>query len=439
MPGPSITNLSSELNIIVQFGDVIFTHADLLNFSLNNKLNERPFGEFTLVDRNSDFVKTKSGDFGAVFFSNTSDGKGEKVGLLEFIVDELVQETIVASNTIYKIKWSAGNKQQLKKHTRAFSGISIDAVDEVFSFYDTSNITYPAGAPRPTDVMTWRNIQEDMWQQLDTIIEKSFLRNDYLFWAWDEVNNTFRVSSLRTEASAQDRYIIIQSSDALTSTEAGKVFLENPDTTIWQYSRHKRLNDLGKNRDKLFPNVAFSGIRDADILTADMKQATFSEFLREVGDDKQDEVLESTGLDEDTDVFGELDVRRHWPNNIHKLYSFADIYRDYKLATYPKIIFVQLHNNVGPPIGSKVTLIKMGDDYKVAGLSLDEEFSDSFIVFQKLITYTPVNKLTSKGGANKNEAIVITLKLISDNFAGNGVEHVTQVFEQINKRKRITS
>ena len=68
MSGSSSNNLISEFSIVIQFGGLIFTHADLLDFSYRNKINERPYGEFLLVDRNSDFVETKSGDFGQMMF-----------------------------------------------------------------------------------------------------------------------------------------------------------------------------------------------------------------------------------------------------------------------------------------------------------------------------------------------------------------------------------
>lgn len=138
MPGLTANNLSSELNIILQFNGVLFTHADLLNFSYNNKINGRPFGEFLLVDRNSDFVRATSGDFGQLFFSNTTDVKAEKFSVLDFIIDGITRENTIAANNVFKIKWSSGDKRQLTKKTRSFSGISIDALEEVFSFFNAS-------------------------------------------------------------------------------------------------------------------------------------------------------------------------------------------------------------------------------------------------------------------------------------------------------------
>jgi len=431
MPGAATTNLDSELNIVIQFGEILITHADLLRFEYSNAINTVPSGQFTLIDKNSDFVKAKSGDFGRIIFTNTTDVATDKFSSIEFIVDDIIQEDVVAANSVYRLMWSAGNKAQLKKKTRSFSGNSVDAMAEVFNIMEIENNPYPSDASKPTDRMVWRNIQENMWDQLDTIVSKSFLKNDYLFWAWDDVNNKFKISSLGLEKEYEDRFILTQSSESVTSTSAGKAFLDNPNFTIWQYDKQKTMNDLGKHREKLFPNVSFSGIRGSKLLTAGVKQASFSELLTEMGDIKQNEVMEASGLDDKTDTFGNLKIKRHWPNNTHNLYSFADIYRNYKISTYAKIIMVQTYNNVGPALGSKVSVIKMGDDYRIRGLSLDVDFSDAFIVQEKLISYNPVTDLSPTGPKNVNLEFVTTLKLVSDNFAGTGEEHIAKIFKQL--------
>jgi uncharacterized protein (UPF0147 family) len=434
MPGPSSTNLDSELNIVIQFGNNVITHADLLDFEVHNAINEIPSGQFLLIDKNADLDSLKSGDFGVIIFTNTSSDKTEKMSALTFIIDEIINEDVVAANAVIRIRWSAGNKEQLKKKTRSFSGNSADAITDIFEVSNAKKISFP-DVPKPTDNMVWRYVQENMWEQLFSAVNKSFFRNDYLFWAWDDVNDAFKISSLNIEDSVEDRYIIMQSTGAMSSTEMSKVNLDNPKFTIWYYDGNRQMNDLGRNKDKLFPNVSFSGIRDTDLLSTGLRKATFSEMLREIGDTKYDDVLKSTDMNEVDDVFGDFKMRRHWPNNVHKMYSFADIYREYKISTCCKVLSVRIYNNVGPSLGSKVTVFKASDDYLVRGMSMDVNFSDKYYVQEKLIIYKPSSELTPRGPKTSNKPLVTILKLISDNFAKTGEEHIAKISKQLESFK----
>jgi len=434
MPGPSSTNLDSDLNIVIQFSNNVITHADLLEFEVNNAINTIPTGQFLFIDRNADYVALKSGNTGTIIFTNTNDDKTEKMSALEFIIDEIINEEVISANAVKRVMWSAGNRAQIKKKTRSFSGNSADAVTDIFEDSTTNKISFP-DAPKPTDNMVWRFVQENMWEQLSSVISKSFFRNDYLFWAWDDVNDAFKISSLNMEDSVQDRYIMMQSINAMSSTESAKINIDNPKFTIWYYDAQRQMNDLGRNADKVFPNISFSGIRDTELLSAGLRKATFSEMLREIGDTKYDEILKFTDMNEADGVFGAFKMRRHWPNNVHKMYSFADVYREYKIATYCKVIFVRIYNNVGPPLGSKVTLFKAGDDYLVRGESMDINFSDKYHVLEKSITYKPVTELTPRGPKTSNKPIITTLRLVSDNFAGTGEEHIAKISKQLESFK----
>lgn len=438
MPGASSQHSESPLRIIIIINGLEFTDESLFYMTFNNFINEKPSGEFVYGENNADNSKhsnttMKTGDFGVLLFSNTKDGKEEKFSSIDFIVDNITQEDKQSANVKYRVTWSAGNKNQIIKKTHAFSGVSVDALNEVFTQSNASVISYPSDATKPTDAMVWRNIQETMWERLDTIVKNSFLRNDYIFWAWDDVNNAFKISSLKSEQKADDKYIVIESADAVASTEVGKVFIDKPKLVMWQMDKFNKLSNMGAYRDKLFPNVSFSGVVGKELLDVGFKQTTFSDMLREMGDDKQDEVLSFTGMDEKKDVFGELQIKRHWPNNVHAMYNFSDVYREYKMATYSKMITPRIYNNVGPPLGSKVILVKATDGYKAANPTLDEVYSDEYIVKGKMMVFDPINHLSPRGESNVNNEITVDLILASDNFAGDGTEVIQRVTDKITK------
>lgn len=424
--------ISSNLHILIEIGNSIYSQGSIQFFQYMNKMNDKPSGEFVIEDSSNDFLKLKSGDFGNIIFTATSDDPSSKLSIINFVITSIQKEKVVSTNNIYRISWYAGNKNMILTTTKAFTGNSIDALENILTTSDVENINaFPSGVTKSTDVMTWRCIQENMWQQLGTIVEKSFLKNDYIFWCFDDVNNNYKISSLETEKSYVDRYVVIESSDSITTTEFGKIFLNSTNFTIWKYDLSHQSNDIGQYRDKLFPNVSFLGIRDTNILSVSIGSNTFSDLLLQIGDDRQKDILEYTGLTDPNDSFSSVKVRRHWVNNTHSNYSFADLYRDYKISTYCKKIDVVIYNNIGPPIGSKVSLIKLGDTYKISGFSINEEYSDSYILQEKFISYDTISRVTNKGPIPKNAHIITTLRLVSDNFNKTGTEHIKNIIKKL--------
>jgi len=434
--GSARNTLENEFNIIIALGDIVFSQSDLELFSFTNIINEPPSGYFRFVDQNSRFFKMEVGIFGTITFTDTDDeGKGSKGSGIPFILDQIVNEGSVEGNTIYGVYWSAGDPKQLLKRTEAYAGNSVKAMEETFKL---SGIDVSTGLSKKIDPksmdddMIWRHINGNMWDQLDTIIEKSFKMNDYLFWAWDDVNNYFKISSFATEQSPRE-YIIVPSDDAVASTLAAKVFLQDPDFTIWQYNKSSETIDLGAKRKELFPNISYSIPIDNKLLTGKVNSVTFAQMLHSMGDTKYDDILDYTHLSDtistvDKDgnraekkqpfTFGELHVRRLNRNNMegHKSYEFADVYRIYKRASFCKKVYLHIYNNIGPPLGSKVTFIRLGNAYKVNGISLNTHFSDTYIVDGKNVNFKQGTDVTWTGPVQHSANIVTTLRLISDNF-----------------------
>lgn len=404
-----------DLAIVIRMDNIVFTHTEITEFMLINKINEPPSGYFKITDTNSFFMRTGSAKYGKMIFTNTSDGLDDKIATLDFYITEMRNEGVSAGSSLHFISWKAGTSQHNKKITHAYKGTSVKVMEEIFeaAVPSSNKIKFPSSDL--TDEMTWITPQSNMWEQLDAVVSKSYRQNDYIFWAWDDVNDTFKISSFEVEKGFTDRYIIMESDQAVGSTNNTKKVSDDGLFTIWYFDNVKKMNRLGLDYKKIFPNVSFSGILDGDMESTGFKQKSFVEFLKEIGDTKIEEII---ALEQNAEIsYGDLIFKRQWPINTHKMYSFADIYRDYKFATYAKRIETQIYNNVGPPIGSKVSFVKLDDAYKSGVAGYDKMFSDKYIVIQKVILYDSTTANVASGTRPASSSNFITrLSLASDNF-----------------------
>jgi hypothetical protein len=431
------TTAGGNLGIMVQFDDIVFTSASLVKFAFSNTLNSVPSGEMILTDSNSDLLVTQSGDYGSFYFTDTSDNNTAKASTLNFIIDEMNHLSVSGSNTTYQIKWSAGNQIALTNKTRVFKGTSLEAMMDICNTYKhlaIENLT-DLEFDKPSDSMTWRYIQDDMWSALDETVSHSYIKNDFLFWVYDDVNSYMRISSFNLEYALDDRHLFIYSENAYTATSEAKLTLDDPAVTIWTYDTNRKSNTLGKHREKLFPNVSFSGVVDTEIEQAGFRKACFASVLKSMGDNKQEEVKTVTGASAD-EVFGPLIVRRHAPNNTYKMYSVSDVYREYRLATYGKVIQLRVHNSIGPPLGTTAIIIALANDHKVRADGLDNTYSDKYILVSKLVEYSTVSPTTTaKILPTAKQSTTTILTYVSNNYGTTGFENVTDMVNMLKDAK----
>ena len=278
-----------DLAVVINLDGVLFTSTEFVDFTLVNRINEPPSGYFRIVDTNSEFMNTGSATYGKMIFTNTSDGSNKKSSELDFHVTEMINEKVESANSLHFISWKAGITQHNKKITAAYKGNSAKVMEEIFAKAQAPNdIKFPGSQLEyPNDTMTWITAQANMWEQLDAVVSKSYRQNDYVFWAWDDVNNTFKISSFQVEKKLADKYIILESDNAVGSTKSVKDIATDDSFTIWYYDNVQTMNRLGLDYKKIFPNVAFSGIVDGDMPSTGFRQKSFVEFLEEdVKDDK---------------------------------------------------------------------------------------------------------------------------------------------------------
>lgn len=410
-------SILGDLSVVVNTGGLVFTQTEFIDFTLINRINEPPFGFFRVFDLNSHFMKSMSSIYGSFVFTDTSDGLAKKTSGFNFYVTDMKNEEVQAGSSKYLINWTAGIPDYNKKITHAYTGNSTKVMEEIFAKANASNnIKFPTESS-PADDMTWITPHSNMWEQLDAVVNKSFRPNDYIFWAWDDVNSTFKISSFEVEKNLPTKYMIVESEQAIGSTKDVKDVYNDGSLTIWRFDNATMMNTLGSDRKKLFPNVSFSGIVGENMESTGFRQDTFATILEEYAHDdkiKQINALEPEGS---AITYGDLVLKRQWPNNTHKLYSFSDVYRDYKLATYAKRVDVQIYNNMGPPIGSKVVFLKMDDARRSGYPGVNKVFSDRYIIIEKVLQYNPTTPNITSGQETVASAnFIMKLTLVSDNF-----------------------
>lgn len=410
---------NNGLQIMIQFSNgLVHDLTSLVDFYFIQAMNTRPVGVFRIADYGSKGIRINNGDFANLIFTKTSDNvQKEKASIITILIDKITADQTDGPNTLYSINFSVTTKEQLKKKTIAYKGNSIDALQSIIDDYKGNYSTFSNLSSKCADKMTWRIVSDNMWEQLNTVVSKSFIPNDFLYWCWDDVNNTFKISSFNSELQYDEYQLAITDNDNIAPSDTVMTFLQKPNITLYKYNGDKRYNDLGKNRNLLFPNVAFTGVREGKMQECLVKGTCFEDTLSAMGDNSRSKILAASGLDDNKVAYGELKVIRNWPNNVHNMYSVAPVYRDYKISTFAKKMNIQLHNVMGPVIGSKFGVLAMGLGYKTSGrIEYDNQYSDSYIVASKIISYD--SNTTDKFGRTVNGSgpINSTITLMSSNL-----------------------
>lgn len=428
------TNSRNDLNIVFECAGQLFTTSMISDFTYENEINIKPHGTFILKDvGNLSTIGLQSGSYGFLYFTNTSDGVEEKTMSLPIYLDDV--ENFDKNNQFfrYKVKWSAGNLKQMnvRQSDVISQSNSTDALKKIFDLREATVAPYN-GATKPTDNMNWIVVNQDMWQQLQSIVSKSFLPNDFIYWVWDDVNNKFKISSIATEFNKKDSYLLIRDVDVINSTIDATQIIGQNELIIWRYDAYKKFSVLGSLYKKLFPNVSFLGVPTGIIKSGGIKRQNFMTLLKTIRDNKLSDVLSQTGLGDDGAVFGELQIRKQHLNG-HDLYAFADIYRDYKISTYAKMFMSQLYNSVGPPIGTYVSVFNVDNTTNSSGVvEVDNKFSDRYMVVKKIIQYKGKTNSSMGKEIDASTNFSTTLFLASDNYL-DGFDNVSKLLKKVSR------
>lgn len=435
--GGKILNLILELNI--NGNGVVLSDSEILKFQYINKINTPPKGEMEIIDRGSQFEIPTSGTQGKIWFKNTSDTDVDKASIIYFTIDTIVKNPREGTNATYTITWTNGILKSLGKQTYAVKGNSIDAImqsAEKYSYKFEDGIT-PKGGTKPTDVMVWRYIGNTMWMSLDETIQHSHIKDDYMFWYFDDVNSVYKISTLKLEDGNASKHVMVYNENASSGQDDAVMYKKDLGVTLWAYTNVTMSNTFGADRDKLFPMVVFSGITEGDINKAECSSECFSSVLKTSGDNSQEAISKHMGI-EGPQKYGEVKHVRNYPNNTHKMYSLAPVFRDYKISSYGKCLTVVLKGTIGPSLGSKVSVLCLNNDAKQKGdTTFNKIYSDEYILVEKNMSYLTVKKTAlGKEAGNGSADVHTVLRFVSNRLGDERFKDVYDFMNKITKDKK---
>lgn len=428
----------SGYTIFAKLGDVILSQTEFISFTFDIQLNKQPTGELIMIDRNGLGISgNEPGTYIIFEFNHVSDKSDEKSSSMICVVDGIEQLSGDGENITYKITFTSGTIEVLEKVSCAYSGTSSNALSAVFSKFSvwwTNSMKFIPlnGSIAMTDSMSWRCISMNMWDQMAFITSKSYRENDYLFWYWDDVNDSLAVSSLQNAKAQQSKYVMLQNNNAIGESDSVKLVKENPDATLWYFDKITRSGFLGKAKEDIKPNTSVVVSDGKSMDCGNVRGQCFDKTMQSMGD-AGSAVNKNSVLGKDTPL-GKLNVVRPNPNNTHAMYSMAEEIRRRVIANFSKHVTVLIHNNAGPPIGSRVALICLNTKAPT-GLDdiLDKKYSDVYIVSGKTITYTAIGQNKLGRPVPETPRLRVLVNLISDNLTEDGIVNAEKVIEGIIK------
>lgn len=395
---------------------IVYTHQAFISFSLECAIN-RPWSGAAIITDDNGTMKNVSGTPAFLFISGSQPVSGEVDSMIPIWIDSMTDASKGYTKRSIELVFHMGNESWNDMKTSAFSGNSISRLMDIFNSRKAQAYNRLDKISQPTDVMSWRSCHSTMWDELDSVIGNSYLGGDYIFWAYDEAKSSFFISSFSNELTAPITCIATETPESNASTQQSQGTLENGITRTLKFS-YKALRNLigGDNLNRLFPNIRFYGLVDRDFIGVNMSGKTFAELLSLMGDKKLEELMYINGLKLTNAAYGPIRVIRHWPNNVHGMYEMAPIYRDYRLASFGKVLSVVVLNSFGARLGEKVVILAKGKDPK----NSDPYQTDRYLLLGKTLTFNPGRSAIDGDGkptmVNTSPDFKCTLQLYSDNM-----------------------
>ena len=409
------SRVGTSFSVSMTLKDRAFDAASVSDLEMIIPMNGLPYGTYTLMVTNLPDYKVDSGCYGTFMFLNTGypelDGKG-----FSYYVINAVETLTNEATAQLKIKWRCATEDTLKVKTMAITGNSLDAMIDVMKSYESPipYINEVSNTNSFTDTMTWRYVNANLEDMLVDTVKHSAINGDYLFWAFDEVTQKIRFSTLNTAKKVSPPLACIYSQDALTSTQSVEFTDPNTKSKIWLYAIEERSNQKGENIGEMFPNIVFSNVtRDGKADISKCGGECFDRVVTSHGAMSSEKARDSYGVTDKNASYGELTVVDHFPLNTHKSYAIADELRKRILLEYSKMMNITILNSIGPAVGSRVYVRALKITKNGANGGSDMYYTDSFIVLAKKIVKN--NKISSGAlgnltySANDEYACVLVL------------------------------
>ena len=418
------SRVGSSFSVTMTLKDRAFDAASVSDLEMIIPMNGLPYGTYTLMVTNLPDYKVESGCYGNFMFLNTGhpglDGKGFSYYVIN-AVETLVNEATVK----LRVKWRCANEETLAVKTMSITGTSLESMIDILKSYEhpVPYINEVSNQNGFTDTMTWRYVNATLEDMLVDTVNHSAINGDYLFWAYDEVTQKIRFSTLNTSKKVSPPLACVFSQNALSTTQSIEFTDPNTKSRIWLYAIEERSSQKGENIGDMFPNIVFSNVTSngkADISKCGGE--CFDNVVRSHGAMSSEKARKSYGISSKDASYGELTVVDHFPLNTHKSYSIAYDIRKRILSEYGKIMNITILNTIGPPVGSRVYVRALKVTKNGSNGGPDMFYTDTYIVLTKKIIKDSTISAGALGNAmssqNDEYACVLVLGSCSDDIEG---------------------
>jgi len=418
------SRVGSSFSVTMTLKDRAFDASSVSDMEMIIPMNGLPYGNYTLMVTNLPDFKVDSGCYGSFMFLNTGHPELDGKGFSYYVINAV--ETLANEATIkLKVKWRCATEETLAVKTMSVTGTSIDAMIDVMKSYEqpVPYINEVSNTSGFTDTMTWRFVNANLEDMLVDTVNHSAINGDYLFWAYDEVAQKIRFSTLSTSKKVSPPYACVYSQDALSSTQSVEFTDPNTKSRIWLYAIEERSSQKGENIGDTFPSIVFSSVTSKG--KADVSRCNgecFDNVVTSHGAMSSDKARKRYGISGKNTSYGELRVVDNFPLNTHKSYAIAPEIRKRILSEYSKVMNITIMNSIGPAVGSRVYVRALKVTKNGANGGSDMYYTDSYIVLTKKIIKDNTISAGALGNAvasqNDEYACVLILGSCSDDVDG---------------------
>ena len=440
------TRVPDENGTLVLKDVVLAESGSVDRFYMENGLNTRISGYFTIVDSDHTFINTlslSSDVEGYVILNNSYNMLGDDGGnssKVDIIVTNWEQISVNGIDTNIKFEFVGGRYVDEVRTTQVYSGNSIEAMASVIK---SRKALYELGSDRvarltgnaaselkpvdkPSQTGGWYSFNDNMFTALDYISKHSLKFNDYIFWTYDDLNSNYTLSSIAESNSVADRFVFIW------TNQTGFYPVATSDTSPFRVimpESYSVRSTYGNNYETVFPNVTYTvGFNNS----IDTSKVDFNNYLKSIGGRPIDfgggsSVEFSDILDIDSPSYGPRKIKQMSNLNTHKLHAFAEDYHEFKYATFSKKIDVSVGSTFGPPVGEYVTFLSTDIASLNQGFTeFEKTYSDRYIIEKKVIKYngtgnnlnTQLTLMSDNKTSGLGEEVYSIYKTIKDTWAG---------------------
>lgn len=276
---------------------------------------------------------------------------------------------------------------------------SIDAMKELVStrgesIYELSDTIQDMELSKSLKINTgdapkngaWQIYSCTMEEELNYVVDHSFLTGDILYWCYDDKVNSLHSATVRQKMSLMDKNIIVWNDNNPMNEQSSHLFNQQTGVNVYVSASIINYSNAGLEVSDLLPNVSYIYKSPKEVK---YNVFSFREYLKTIeGDDYLLNFDYNKKLSGRVMSFGDLTVKQMSNLNTNEYHAFSPDYRKLLWGMFAKNMYLDLSYTIGPSVGEYVTLISF-EQSQISNqfAPYDGVYSDRYIVYGKKIQY----------------------------------------------------